>query len=445
MLLNFQVSNFRSLRDPATLSLSRVGKRPKGVAPEDWNPVSSIMAIFGSNASGKSTVYEAVRTVQNAVRDSYTRWEPDSPVPVMPFLLDPEFITEPTEFSTEFRASDGLEYVYGFSCDQTRILTENLYVYKSAHRTVLFERGLGDDIDEIRFGPSFKGKKAELKEAVKSRPNALTLSAGAQIGASSQLVPAHLWLTHGLQCYDSAHWDTEHMTVMRNIATDPDFKKTLLAVLSKADLGINGIEVKETAMPLNMNFSELLVGGSDGLRFGPFRLERKSNDNPRPVKREIVLSHRSSTGSTPFPMAWESQGTKSFLALISKCLVALGSGGTVIVDEIDASLHSVLTAEIIELFKSRATNPFMAQLIFTTHDVSLLSKGTAQNPLLDRDQIYFVEKDRNSGSHLIALTEYTPRKEENIERGYLLGRFGGIPNPHFMDYALAVANPNKVS
>ncbi|MCB5292067.1 AAA family ATPase [Arthrobacter sp. SO3] len=437
MLLKFQVANFRSLRDPATLSLYRAGKRPKGVAPEDWSDVSPIMAVFGSNASGKSTLYEALRTVQTAVRNSYTRWEPDSAVPVMPFLLDPDFITEPTEFSIEFRADDDLDYVYGFSCDQTRILTEHLYVYKSAHRTVLFERGLGDDLDDIKFGPSFKGMKAELKQAVQSRPNALTLSAGSQMGASSQLTPAYHWITQKLHCYDAQQWEFEHLRVQDRLMHDPAFSQSMLMILSKADLGIDGIEVKETELP------PIPDGGGLVARFNytlsknaEMRAERISGQLMSPVRRELILSHKSPTGSTPFSMAYESQGTKSFIALVSKCLLALETGGTVIVDEIDSSLHSVLTAEIVSMFKSPTVNSRGAQLIFTTHDVALLSKGSMEHPLLERDQIYLVEKDRKNASYLISLTEYKLRPDENIFRNYILGRYGGLPSPSFLESAL---------
>lgn len=135
-------------------------------------------------------------------------------------------------------------------------------------------------------------------------------------------------------------------------------------------------------------------------------------------------------------MAYESQGTKSFIALVSKCLQALETGGTVIVDEIDSSLHSVLTAEIVSMFKSQTINKRQAQLIFTTHDVALLSKGTLEHPLLERDQIYLVEKDKKNASYLISLTEYKIRPDENIFRNYIMGRYGGLPSPSFLESAL---------
>lgn len=437
MLLKFQLANFRSLRDAASLSMYRVAKRPKDVDPKDWSDVSRVMAVFGSNASGKSTLYSALLAVQNAVRNSYTRWEPQSPIPITPFMLDADSINEPTEFSVDFRAGDNLEYTYGFSCDRARILTEYLYVYKSAHRTVLFERGFGDDIDDIRFGPSFKGMKAELKQAVQARPNALTLSAGAQIGASSQLIPAAHWLTRRIYCYDSQHWDVEHLMIQDRLMHDPEFSQSLLMVLAKADLGIDGIEVKETELPLDSdggarisNFRMLL---NDKVSW---RVERNAGAHMSPVKREILLSHKSPTGSTPFPMAWESQGTKSFIALVSKCLMALESGGTVVVDEIDSSLHSVLTAEIVAMFKNPKVNKGGAQLIFTSHDVALLSAGSLEHPLLERDQIYLVEKDRDNASSLVALSEFKLRPDVNIFRNYLMGRYGGLPNPSFLETAL---------
>lgn len=430
-MLKLQMSNYCSFREDATLSLYKTAKPPKGVAAADWKPVMPVLGIFGANASGKSTVYNGIQMVGRAVADSYANWRPDSPVlPIVPFILDADSFQQPTEFSIEFQA-EGLEYQYGFSSDMSRFLTEYLYVYKTAHRTVLFERGMDGDVDDIKFGASFRGSKVELKAALEARPNALTLSVAGQV-RTPQLLPAFNWLTKDLICYDSRNWEREHEQVKDLIAENSAFNERLVSVLSKADLGIVGLEVKEDASVGNYEL-----------------INREGALTPKRKSRSIYISHRIATKHNEtdqdflqFPMQWESQGTKAFLSLVSVALRALTQGATLVVDELDSSLHSVLSAELISMFEDDKINRNGAQLIFTTHDVALLSKGTSEHPLLSRDQIYFVEKDRTNASHLIALTEYAPRNDENIMRGYLMGRYGGIPSPSFVEDAVLTMSPD---
>ncbi len=435
MLLKFSALNYCSLRDEAVLSLYKTSKPPKGVAAENWKPITPVLGIFGANASGKSTVYNAIQMMGRAVADSFSVWQPDSAVlPIVPFILDIDAYKKPTEFAIEFQASDGLEYQYGFSCNLGRFVTEYLYVYKTAHRTVLFERGLDDDIDDIKFGASFRGSKVELKAALEARPNALTLSVAGQV-RTPQLLPAFNWLTKDLICYDSRNWEKEHEPIKDLLAENNDFKETLVSVLSKADLGIVGIEVKDD------------IEGIGGYEL----FNRQGTLTPKRKSRSLYISHgitaidsitkQTEQTSLQFPMAWESAGTKAFLSLVSVAIRALTQGATLVVDELDSSLHSVLSAELIGMFEDDKINRSGAQLIFTTHDVALLSKGTSEHPLLERDQIYFVEKDRSNASHLIALTEYAPRNDENIMRGYLMGRYGGIPSPSFTEAAIRTMAP----
>lgn len=432
MMLKFSTSNYCSFRDDATLSLYKTAKPPRGVAASGWKPVTPVLGIFGANASGKSTIYNGIQMVGRAVADSFSTWQADSPfLPIVPFILNIDAYKTPTEFAIEFKAADGLEYQYGFSCDLGRFLTEYLYVYKTAHRTLLFERGFDDDINDIRFGASFRGSKVELKAALAARPNALTLSVAGQV-RTPQLLPAFNWLTKDLICYDSRNWEKEHEKVKDLLAENSEFNEQLVSVLSKADLGIVGIEVKD-----------------DAEQIGNYELfNREGALAPKRKSRSIYISHRLDTEHRPtdqdflqFPMAWESQGTKAFLALVSVAIRALTQGATLVVDELDSSLHSVLSAELIGMFEDDKINRNGAQLIFTTHDVALLSKGTSEHPLLERDQIYFVEKDRTNASHLIALTEYAPRNDENIMRGYLMGKYGGIPSPTFVEAAMLAMDP----
>jgi len=143
-------------------------------------------------------------------------------------------------------------------------------------------------------------------------------------------------------------------------------------------------------------------------------------------EHELQLTHHSVVGATPLPYKEESLGTQAWIVLIAYALAALDAGGSLLVDELDASMHPLLMREILRLFSNVETNPNGAQLIFTTHDTTALGTMVGNQPL-SRGQIWFTEKDREGSSRLTPLTDYRPRKGENIERGYLQGRYGGTP------------------
>jgi hypothetical protein len=137
----------------------------------------------------------------------------------------------------------------------------------------------------------------------------------------------------------------------------------------------------------------------------------------------LALTHKGSTqAGVALEEHNESHGTLAFLGLLGPVLRAIGSGGTVCVDELDASLHPLLALKVVSLFNDPKLNPRGAQIIFTTHDTNLLDKAS-----LRRDQIWFTEKDAEGSTHLYPLTDFKPRKNENLEHGYLQGRYGAVP------------------
>lgn len=139
-----------------------------------------------------------------------------------------------------------------------------------------------------------------------------------------------------------------------------------------------------------------------------------------PVPR---LRHRSAgERSVDFSLDEESNGTQKLFALAGPLLDVLKNGRVLVVDELDTSLHPALMRHVLGLFHDPATNPLGAQLIFTTHDTSVLDRS-----LLRRDQVWFVEKDRAQQSRLYPLADFHPRKEESFGRGYLQGRYGAVP------------------
>lgn len=142
---------------------------------------------------------------------------------------------------------------------------------------------------------------------------------------------------------------------------------------------------------------------------------------------DVFLLHKVEEGEGEWlPLEMESAGTITLLELATRLVRALRHGSLFCIDELEASLHPALGLELVRLFHSRQRNPNGAQLIFTTHDTNLLGNLLGEPPLR-RDQVWFTEKDNAGTTHLYPLTDYSPRKEENLERGYLQGRYGAIP------------------
>jgi AAA15 family ATPase/GTPase len=140
------------------------------------------------------------------------------------------------------------------------------------------------------------------------------------------------------------------------------------------------------------------------------------------------------------PFAEESDGTKVLLWRAPLLIDALHSGGLVIVDELEASLHPLLALRLVELFNDPVANSKNAQLIFSTHDTNLLN-GISSDAPLRRDQIWLTEKSMDGATEIFPLTDYKPRKSENLERGYLMGRYGAIPFLGALDSSLFASNP----
>lgn len=436
VLISFRVSNYRSFRDPQEFSLLRERPSAAGGTDLSWNPdVTPVVAVFGANASGKSSLYKAMQFGRSAVVDSYRKWEAGDSIPRMPFVLDAMSIQEPTEIEYEFIASDRLRYQFGFVTDGSEILSEWLYVFKSAHRTTLYERGMNDG-EGIRFGSTYRGSRTELRAAIDNRPNALSISVAGQANVEI-LRPAYRWLTSEVRFYDARAFESEHRAVIRRIGIDDGFRARLSSLLRRADLGVTDIQVvaeedDEVDVDTMRKIVELTGQKMDDAQFESFR---------KFTSMKLEMTHSASGSDSPisFPLSWESEGTRALISFASVAFWSLDVGGTLVVDEIDTSLHPLLVRELIALYQDERTNPKQAQLIFTTHDVSLLGRSAVGASVLGRDQVWVVEKDATGASTLIGLSEYRrPRKEENLERSYLSGRFGGVPSVSFLEALLSV-------
>lgn len=432
MLMQFRVSNFRSIRDEVNLSFMRSGRqvhRTEESREGLWNErISTVTAVYGPNASGKSSLLDALNEMVRMVERSATASKPTEKVSFSPFLLDAESRTQPTRYELEFLV-EGVRHQYGFEHNANGYLKEWLYSYPKARRQTLFERD-SESSDPWYFGKSLGGQNRVIADS--TRENSLFLSVAAGL-KHPRLSKVYAYFGNHLHFARPTNQDERTRYTMDLIEKDRALAAKATALLRHADLGISDIQVRhheigeeETAM-----MRRLMTVISKEIR--PDEAVEEPDDEAAEkfitqMRNEFELEHIGSDGEKfSLPFAYESLGTKSLVSFAGPVIKALEEGNTLVVDEVDTSLHPRVVAEIVRLFQSVTSNPLQAQLIFSTHDTTLLASAGDESPVLDRDQVWFVEKGRTGSSRVYALSEYSPRRLENLERGYLQGRYGAVP------------------
>lgn len=395
VLRSFRLGNHRSFRDEQELLLM-----PS--MPGDERPVVPVAAIYGANASGKSNLFNGLWFMQAAVRDSLA-----AVCPVDFFRLGNEGADKPSSYIAEL-VVDAVRHTYGFSVQAGVVQEEWLYSYPEKRKRVVFERESG----QIRFGSTvsdLKAKFATLNELI--RPEALILGACGQLQLGP-LMPVYQWFDQALRIdsIESEANDVLSERIGAFVQRSPEHARRLLSLLAAADVGIADIAVDRVNEPIRAR----------SLSYATFRPASK----PDRVRWKVRLRHGSQ--GAPFDLRDESAGTLNWLGLLPTVLDVLDAGQVFVVDEIDTSLHPMLTAKLIDLFQNPVTNPHSAQMVFTTHDTSLLGTMLGDH-VLDRDQVWFVEKGPDGASELYPLTDFKPRKDQNTERRYLAGSYGAVP------------------
>ncbi len=437
MLIRFRVRNFRSLKEEQELSL--VASSLKGM-PEAVTQVEGLnlgllrlAAIYGANASGKTNVIAALDHMSSAVRDSQMYWPPEGAIPREPFLLDPKSNDDPSSFEVDLLL-EGVRLHYGFTLNDREVLQEWLDAYPTGHKPIKKQMWFRREGKAFTFGKKLAGDNRTIERL--TRPNSLFVSAAAQNNHEA-LLPLYRWFEKRLT-YLRRERGILHMNTAK-MCQKESFKSSLQSVLNTADLGIAGFEVHEVNafasppwIPARMRADMEKMKGAMRKAFAG--LEEGGELTKRPA---LALTHGSTQAGVTLEEHNESAGTLAFLGLLGPVLHALELGGTLCVDELDASLHPLLALKVVSLFNDPKINVRNAQIIFTTHDTNLLDKAT-----LRRDQIWFTEKDAEGATHLYPLTDFKPRKNENLERGYLQGRYGAVPFIGSIDF-LADTHPDK--
>lgn len=411
MLLRFGVSNHRSILEKQELSLVATSLKDgdDGLIEAAMVPGGYVLpsvGIYGANASGKSNVLSALRFLRGAVLYSHSRGRPDAGVPREPFKLTHEATQRPSVFDIDF-VVDGIRYHFGFEATDRSFTGEWLYAFPSGRRQTLYER-TGEK--KISFGRSLKGRNRVIADLM--RENSLFLSAAIQNN--------HEELTRIARFFRSLVVYSKISVEGIDISgwfEDADLDQRTIDFLTKTGTGIVGfqrVEIQRTGRDSALTKELQAV------------LQKMIPDLPDKSDKKLVsieLAHKGESGDKIFFQPdEESSGTRRLLILASSAFKALDRGSLIVVDELDASLHTQICEALIELFSNRKSNLHGAQIIVTTHDTNLM-----QSSILRRDQIWFAEKDQEGATHIFPLSDVQTRRSDNIEKGYLQGRFGAIP------------------
>jgi hypothetical protein len=419
------VANYRSFREEQTLSLVASNDKELGDNCVDQGKLRLLKAvgIYGPNASGKSNLIRALSTMRDIIEKP---GKPGERLPVAPFKLHDKYSNEPSSFEVTF-IHEGSRYQYGFTATTERIHDEWLLAYPEGRlkdtAQTWFERKFNRKTEETEwnFGSYLRGEREKLKD--RTINNVLFLSAGAQWN-NKQLTTVHEWFSKRfLIILPSERPTVTTIDMVMDAQEDEESKKALYAylggIMQRADFGIHGI---------NFKIQEI---DPEKISFPPDLPEKSREIILKVLKRrssvEVEFIHRVEPGGKEvgFSDLEESDGTRRFFELVGPWLSAVTEGRALLVDELEASLHPHLVRELLKLFQNPEFLSEGAQLIFSTHDTTLLDPE-----LFRRDQIWFTEKDRGGGTQLYSMSDYKerkPRKGEAMQRGYLAGRYGAIP------------------
>ncbi len=411
MLLRFAVSNYFSLRDLQVLNLSASTLKDEnaGLIECPASPTGSILpaiVIYGANASGKTNYMAAMNMMKTLVLESHTKYGPNDALPFHPFALDQESSRTPTHVDVDF-VIDGIRYHYGFELTDKVIESEWLYSIPKSRSRLLFER----DGSNFQFGRELKGQNKTI--ATMTRSNSVFLSVAAQ-NNHQQLsgIFNYFKTVRGLTSFDIQSLGVSYY--LSRVGLDP----RVIAFLENIDTGVIGYQTKE-----NPYSKEFLILQRDMIAGARRNIDESIDDEPEELDNIFVLEHRGVSGEpVPFDLNWESAGTRRLLIVLSEAFRALDHGSPIYIDEIDTSLHTHACEALLKLFCSPETNRNGAQLIATTHDTNLMKSS-----LLRRDQVWLTEKGSDGATALYPLIDFRTRSGDNIEKGYLQGRFGAVP------------------
>lgn len=424
MLIQFSVENFRAIRSQQTLSMaaSKYFKELEELNTFDTGAAESLPRLlrsgvmYGPNASGKSTLIDALDFMRRQVIHSAKESQANEKIDVVPFKLNQESRESDSEFEIAF-IQDGVRYQYGFRCNQARFSEEWLFAYPHGRTQKWFQRAYDPetDTDQYRFSTALMGGRKRQDWKDQTRGNALFLSTALQLN-NEQLTPILNWFQKRL-CIIKAHQFLNLDDTMRRCREEQG-KQRVLQFMKAANLSIADIRIVTQTFSPDLLPPEMLTSLRDDISK---KMVSKELMHARFLHEDLETKE-----FVEFERDEESDGTVALFGFAGHWLDALEHERVLVVDELDASLHPLIVHYLVKLLHHEKRR---AQLVFTTHDTTLLSQK-----ILRRDQIWFMEKDNTNATQIYPLSDFSPRDNEAIERGYLNGRYGGIPFLKDLDF-----------
>jgi AAA15 family ATPase/GTPase len=396
MLIQFNFKNFKSFKDDSSLDMTAtsITEHPYNLISSGDEKYIKTAAIYGANASGKSSVIQAFKFMQKWVMNSFKQASENEYIPLKRFAFDNDSAQEPAEFEVFFKYKNN-EYQYGFLLDNKKILEEWLYLKKENSKDkyiTLFERsdeGIKCDSKLLKGAENFI-------PMVENKTLFLSIISNAKISYAKDVF--EWFLVVFIIDYGNIASENAITTISPTDLQNKDYQKELVKFLNAIDINIEEIIVEKS---------------------------KNENDEPKIYTKHLMKDKKN---YYKMPISDESSGTNKMFSLFYYLQFSIKMGVPIFIDELDAKLHPLLLRYILTMFHDENINKNGAQLIYVTHDNYTLTKD-----IFRRDQIWFVEKDSDAVSHLYSLAEYKSddnkktRKDASYNKDYLLGKYGSVP------------------
>ena len=420
MLLEFGLENDGAFANASAINLvaSNLKEKPDGrvVNIGDVGRTQALTSalILGKNGSGKSTLVGAMLFVANFVRDSSSESNAGDKIAFDPNILVGTKSQEPTRYRVTF-SMHGSIYEFEFAHNASIVTYERLQVAdKSVRFRKMYERIWDKDTNShlYTFGEALSGRRTVWQDS--TRENALYLSTAARLN-SEDIKPAFDWLSSYMRSINVSSDPLGGFTA-KSCQKDEKFSKRVVSFLQALDINVEQIRVEEE--PFDEKFFSSMFSQEFMEKFN----KNLNGEDFRPSRLRVFFKKKKSDGTTvELPISNESTGTRSLFNLAGPLFDSLKNGYCLLIDEINTSLHPVIVSFLVDIFANAKINSHRAQLLFTSHDTSVLSQQRMR-----RDQVWLIENDVD-GATLVPLSDFSPRRQEALDKGYLGGRYGGVP------------------
>ncbi len=427
MIVDFTIKNFKSIKNEETISFladRNLKNHQSSIASFEKKNINLIKtcAIYGSNASGKTNSILAFRALVSLITQSGDWKDGDEIKCYEPYLLSTKTINQPTQFEIEFYVKE-IRYKYEIKFNKYEILFEQLEAFFTARASNIFTRNSSTDWKNVQFGEKYKSGRKQIA----------FFSNNSYISKAGNTPDSPLMIREIFNFFRKESYvmlTNERLSVL-SWEKDEKTTKIMNVFLNKIDLGIKRFEIKNKER--NNFFKDL-----ESLDNLPKNVQSKLLHDifTQEISKKEFFLHESENGELiRFPKKLESTGTKKLFEILPFIIKVLRDGAIVFIDEIEGSLHPHIAELIIKLFNDSDINKNNAQLIFTTHDLTLMSPK-----LFRKDQIYLTEKNIQEGSIFTNLEEYDSALKDNspFYKWYNEGRLGAIPSINYNDISNSI-------